>query len=133
LKRKALAMLDAADGAGLRHWLRQVEGLAEGLSIEEPAGLLGLCSLEREVLDVIGEAYPCDPSQALEYNDVWVLYDSQFTTREDELLAPPFDQWADGRLLERAIPDYSYPTWSLPRLPIPPILVSWGSKFGGYE
>jgi hypothetical protein len=34
---------------------------------------------------------------------------------------------------ELPYPDYSYPTWSLPRLPIPPILVSWGSKFGGYE
>src|SRR5262245_27981618 len=39
----------------------------------------------------------------------------------------------DGLRQHRPIPDYSYPAWSLPRLPMPPILVTWGCILGGYE
>jgi hypothetical protein len=56
------------------------------------------------VLEVVREAYPHDPSESVVHNEVWCLYDSQITSQEDGWFTPPFDQWADERLLSNALP-----------------------------
>jgi hypothetical protein len=98
---KALALVAAAEGAGLRLWLWEVVRLSAKLSVEQPAELLELCAFLGRALDVDEEAYPYDEDQLEDYYDVKDLIEKDL---RKSLSITEFHQRADARLLSKALP-----------------------------